>query len=84
MKFENFEQAKSITEQIEQHKQKLDMLNLPINVAITLHSGGQIYNIPIDKDLNCEYSKEAKILTEKIKIDLEKRIKNLKLMLKKL
>ena len=80
MKYENFEQAKSVYEAIEKHKRKLEELE-GIEVVISRPSGSRVYTIGVDSMCEHEYTKHAKALVEAIKTDLTERVEVGKSML---
>jgi hypothetical protein len=81
MKYENFNQAKDLVEQIQKHQRNLDSLQEKPEVLIIFPSGSRIYTIGTESTCEHEYQKPAAHLVETIKTDLKNKIQNLKSML---
>ena len=82
MEYENIEQVNQIAEQIKGLQNNLNSLNDNPDIVIRFIHGSIIYTIGTDTDSEHEYSENAIKLISDIKTDLQRRIDNLKLMLK--
>ena len=77
MKYENFNQAKEVVEQIQKYQHKYNSLEKNPIVIIT-HKDDRIYTIGTENISENKYQSLALLLIEKIKDDLRDEIKILK------
>lgn len=84
MKFENFEKAKALVEQIDKHKKTLDSLSgeeVTVTINFNMHNNGRIMAIGIWKSCEHEYTGFAWEFVRKIKEDIINQITELKTQL---
>lgn len=77
MKYENFEQAKSVVDQINKHKENLEKLNGPSVTIFINNRYDKIFTIGAEENDEHTYSKAATMFVNGIKDDLKFRIDNL-------